>query len=155
MKRFGSTIMLTLLVLVCVAARVNGQIQVRDMNGAWEKGPEENRMIRINTEKHFSVGIYNLNDKTFVGTYGGSWRLEGNSYIEVLEFNTVNPELIGKEEIGWCLGYYRKGYGWRASQDEPWCTENDEDLIGHPFSMDSLQLRNKRIFWHRWRYLYF
>ncbi|MBA4055097.1 MAG: membrane or secreted protein [Marivirga sp.] len=72
-------------------------MQNRDLTGSWEKGPEENRMVRINTEKHFSVAIYNANEKTFVGTFGGSWRLDGTGYIEVHEFNTIEPGLIGKE----------------------------------------------------------
>lgn len=99
MKRPGSTIIFTLFTLLCFHGVIYGQIQNKDMKGAWEKGTEENRMIRINTEKHFSVSVYNSKDKTFIGTYGGSWRHEGSSYIEVHEFNTLNADLIGKEVI--------------------------------------------------------
>jgi len=65
--------------------------------GAWETGPEENRITWICSDKYFAASVYNLKDKKFIGTCGGTWRVEGNTFIEVHEFNTMKPEYIGQE----------------------------------------------------------
>ena len=70
----------------------------QDLSGAWQSGTEENRSTMIIAGKFFSVGVYNLKDKIYTGTYGGQWRVEKNQFIEIQEFNTLQPELIGVEQ---------------------------------------------------------
>jgi len=70
----------------------------QDLNGAWQSGPDENRSVMIVASKFFSVAVYNVKDKTYTGTYGGIWRLEKDQFVEVQEFNTIKPELIGTEK---------------------------------------------------------
>lgn len=68
------------------------------LQGAWQSGPEENRSVMIVAGKFFSVAVYNLKDKTYTGTYGGTWRIENDQFIEVHEFNTMKVDLIGIEQ---------------------------------------------------------
>jgi len=70
----------------------------QDLAGAWQSGPDENRSVMIVAGKFFSVAVYNVKDKTYTGTYGGIWRLEKDQFVEVQEFNTLKPELIGTEK---------------------------------------------------------
>lgn len=69
-----------------------------DLNGAWQSGSEENRSTMIIAGKFFSVAVYNTKDKIYTATYGGQWRVEKNQFIEIQEFNTMKPELIGVEQ---------------------------------------------------------
>jgi hypothetical protein len=71
--------------------------QSPELTGAWQGGPEENRHTMIVAGKFFSVGVYNLKNKTYTGSYGGQWRVEKNQFIETQEFNTIKPDLIGTE----------------------------------------------------------
>lgn len=68
-----------------------------NLEGAWQSGPEENRVVVIVAGNYFSVVVYNKKDNTYIGTCGGSWRLEKNTFVEVQEFNTMKPERIGTE----------------------------------------------------------
>lgn len=70
----------------------------QDLTGAWQSGPDENRSVMIVAGKFFSVAVYNVKDKTYTGTYGGTWRLEKGQFVEIHEFNTLKPELIGIEQ---------------------------------------------------------
>ena len=68
--------------------------------GAWQTSQGVNETTIICTEKFFSVAIYDLENKQFVGTYGGSYRLDGNNYIATIEFHSLNPETVGNEFSG-------------------------------------------------------
>jgi len=70
-------------------------LAAQDISGAWQSGMEENRSTMIIAGKFFSVGVYNMKEKTYTGTYGGQWRIDKNQFIETHEFNTMKPELIG------------------------------------------------------------
>ena len=81
----------------CMAIDLKAQETDINLVGAWQRGPEENRIVWINSEKYFAAVVYNLNENKFLGTCGGTWRVEGDTFVEVHEFNTMKPELIGKE----------------------------------------------------------
>ncbi len=88
-----------LLTLIVVAFTIlSSAAQSQDLTGAWQSGPDENRSVMIVASKFFSVAVYNVKDKTYIGTYGGIWRLEKDQFVEVQEFNTLKPELIGTEK---------------------------------------------------------
>jgi hypothetical protein len=87
-----------LLTLLCLLGCFSLTAQNFDLTGAWQSGPDENRYTMIVAGKFFSVAIYNLKEKTYTGTYGGTWRMEKNQFVEVQEFNTLKPELIGVEQ---------------------------------------------------------
>jgi hypothetical protein len=77
---------------------VTAQTQaVIELQGAWQREADGNKMIMICSEKYFAAAVYASNDKKFVGTCGGSWRIDGNKFHEVHEFNTMHPDYIGKE----------------------------------------------------------
>lgn len=73
-------------------------VHSQDLTGAWQSGPDENRSVMIVAGKFFSVAVYNVKDKTYTGTYGGTWRLDKGQFVEIHEFNTLKPELIGTEQ---------------------------------------------------------
>jgi hypothetical protein len=63
--------------------------------GAWEISKEGNRIVMICSEKYFVATVYN--DKEFSGTCGGRYSVKDDVWVETHEFNTMKPELIGKE----------------------------------------------------------
>jgi hypothetical protein len=77
---------------------ISFSLMAQDISGAWESGTEENRSTMIVAGKFFSVATYNTTDKTYTGTYGGQWRIDKNQFLEIQEFNTMKPELIGIEQ---------------------------------------------------------
>jgi hypothetical protein len=85
-------------ILAFLFVLVGFSTSAQDISGAWQSGPEENRSTMIIAGKFFSVGVYNMKEKTYIGTYGGQWRMEKNQFIETQEFNTMKPELIGAEQ---------------------------------------------------------
>ncbi|MEQ1587754.1 MAG: membrane or secreted protein [Cyclobacteriaceae bacterium] len=84
--------------VLCLLLLSSLSVYSQDLTGAWQSGPDENRSVMIVAGKFFSVAVYNVKDKTYTGTYGGTWRLEKDQFIEVQEFNTLKPELIGTEQ---------------------------------------------------------
>jgi hypothetical protein len=85
------------LAFIACTAGLNAQDASINLVGAWQRGPEENRIVWINSEKYFAAIVYNVKENKFLGTCGGTWKVEGNTFVEVHEFNTMKPELIGKE----------------------------------------------------------
>jgi hypothetical protein len=65
--------------------------------GAWGYGPAENRTVMINTDKIFSVATYDIPGKKFIGSKGGTWRVEGNKLIKKIEWNSKDSAQVGKE----------------------------------------------------------
>jgi hypothetical protein len=70
-----------------------------DVTGAWERESEGNKITLICSGRYFAATVYNVQEQKFVHTWGGSWRIEANKFMEVHEFNTGNPEYIGNEMI--------------------------------------------------------
>lgn len=97
MKCKPLSISLVLLTLLYFKIDLYGQNGNIDLKGAWEKSAEGNRIVWIVSEKYFSAAVYGLKENKFIGTCGGTWKLEGNTFVEVHEFNTMKPEFIGRE----------------------------------------------------------
>jgi hypothetical protein len=69
----------------------------KSLVGAWQFTDGSMLMTKIYSDKYFSVAIYNLTDKTFTGTAGGAWRIEGNTIVETFEFSSLQPNIVGTE----------------------------------------------------------
>lgn len=68
--------------------------------GAWQSCTPENETTMICSDKYFSAAIYDKTNKRFIGTYGGSYNLDGDRYIITMEFHSLNPEMVGNEYSG-------------------------------------------------------
>lgn len=68
--------------------------------GAWQAGTPEQQTVLICTDKYFSAAIYDLKNKRFIGTYGGSYQQSNSGYQATIEFHSMNPELVGNEVSG-------------------------------------------------------
>lgn len=69
-----------------------------DLVGAWQFTEGNQLMTAIFSEKYYAITSYNLKEKTFGHTYGGSWKSEGTTFTFTEEFNTTVPDNIGKEQ---------------------------------------------------------
>lgn len=71
-----------------------------DVTGAWQSGTPAQQNTMICSEKYFAVAMYDLPNKKFIGTYGGSYRIDGDGYVSTIEFHSLTPEMIGMEYRG-------------------------------------------------------
>jgi hypothetical protein len=71
--------------------------QAADLKGAWRHEKSGNESSMICSGKYFSVASYDVETKKFIGTHGGSYRLDGTFLIAHIEFDSNNPERVGKE----------------------------------------------------------
>src|SRR5690554_5014969 len=77
-------------------------IYAQDLLGAWEgyhttDGNENLRTVLIISENYQSRAVFNADTGAFVSTDGGPWKLDGNTLTETVEYNSANPEMVGKE----------------------------------------------------------
>ena len=67
------------------------------IEGAWESSQGENRTIMIIASRYFSAAVYHKTSGAYLGTCGGTWKIERDVFKEVHEFNTLTPAWVGTE----------------------------------------------------------
>lgn len=65
--------------------------------GAWEQKDEKQTRMITYVPGVFSVAIYNVADKKFIGTYGGKYVVNGNELVETIEYDTQTPANVGTD----------------------------------------------------------
>lgn len=91
MKKISNVALVVFMLLAALS------LHAQNLIGAWERLSGTDRHTRICSDKFFVVTLYNVDGKKFIGTFGGSYAMQGNTVVERQEFNTMHPELIGQE----------------------------------------------------------
>jgi hypothetical protein len=67
------------------------------LSGAWEwrNGNEVHTVIF--SDKFYALTEYNVTDKKFITTRGGTWKITGKNLVLMEEFNSAAPGDVGKE----------------------------------------------------------
>jgi len=70
--------------------------------GAWEgyhtsADGDELKSVVIFADGYQAMSTYDAKTGEFISTNGGTWKLEGDTMTETVEFNTENPERVGSE----------------------------------------------------------
>ena len=74
----------------------------QNLVGAWEGVSTNDEGIELKSIVIFSEGyqviaVYESKTGKFISTNGGSWKLDGQTMTEVIEFDTENPDRVGSE----------------------------------------------------------
>lgn len=69
------------------------------LEGAWTSNSGTEELTYIFSGKYFAVTRYSASEKKFIGTWGGTFRVEKGNLIELQEFNTLDPGKIGTETV--------------------------------------------------------
>ena len=88
------------LVLICVGMTIS--VNSQSFIGAWESFHDSEKGVKIKTVVVFTDGyqvmsMYEAETGKFVTSNGGSWKLNGDTMTEGVEFDTSNPERVGTE----------------------------------------------------------
>lgn len=86
-----------LLVLISFMPEEPSKINDIAIKGAWQYGPDNNRTVMIVVDRVFAVATYDLPEKKFISSYGGTWRLDKDKWIQTIEWNSQNADQVGKE----------------------------------------------------------
>src|SRR5690606_9851851 len=94
MKKLAGLLTLFLFCGIVYAQQPEGAFKLKSYNGKEITNMEE---IKILQDGYFAVGSKNLKGNKFHSARGGEFKITDGKFIEVQDFNTENPELIGKE----------------------------------------------------------
>lgn len=73
--------------------------QNNELIGAWELKDGKQTQVITYVPGFFSVAVFNVGDKQFIGTYGGKYTLSKNELTEKIEYDTQHPENVGMERV--------------------------------------------------------
>lgn len=90
-------LLIALLQLVTFSVTYAQSLTANNFMGAWERVDKQVRITMICSDRFFSVALYQVDEKKFMGTYGGSFRVDGKNFIEKVEYNTIHTDLVGTE----------------------------------------------------------
>jgi len=77
-------------------------LHAQSVIGAWEmystsENGDKMRSVVIFANGYQVISTYDANSGKFIQSNGGTWRLEGDTMTEKVEFDTVTPERVGSE----------------------------------------------------------
>ncbi|MEQ8476896.1 membrane or secreted protein [Fulvivirga sp.] len=86
--------------LICISISFGTKAQ--SIIGAWEGYHTNEQGVELKSVVIFADGyqvlsVYEAKTGKFVSTNGGTWKLEGDTMTEKVEFNTVDAESVGSE----------------------------------------------------------
>jgi len=87
-----------LLIWICFSLGMSAQSPI----GAWEnfhtsEEGEKLRSVVIFSDGYQVLTIYNAETGKFIHSNGGTWKLDGDTMTEKVEFHTDDPEQVGQE----------------------------------------------------------
>jgi len=90
---------LTILLCCCLFPLLN---QAQNLIGAWEsytasEGGVKIKSVVVFSEAYQVMTSYDAKTGKFIMTNGGTWKLEGNTVTEKIEFDTKTPDRVGSE----------------------------------------------------------
>jgi hypothetical protein len=98
MKRSMSAVASFILVVLLAAFTNMRDNKMADtLTGAWGFGDGDHKNVMIFSTNVFSVADYNLKDKKFISSYGGTWRVDGNKLIRKIEWHSKDSTQVGTE----------------------------------------------------------
>ncbi len=63
------------------------------LSGAWKS----DKGVIIISGDYFSYAEFNADSKSFTGTYGGKWYLDGDKINQLIEYNTYDQSIVGQD----------------------------------------------------------
>lgn len=89
--------LLASMVLTSAFTILNKEPAAPDLKGAWgfQQGALKNVMIFSGNV--FSVASYDVQQKTFAGSYGGTWRIDGDKLIRKIEWHSKDSAQVGQD----------------------------------------------------------
>ncbi|MDN5203656.1 membrane or secreted protein [Fulvivirgaceae bacterium BMA10] len=122
---------ITIIALLFLLSTTNvafSQIDKAAIMGAWKaelKDEAGNQFtgVGIIADGFFSVAKFNMDEKKFISTLGGSWKLDGNMLKETIEYHTADKSKVGSNissEIkmeGNTLTFVESGETWTKIDD--------------------------------------
>ena len=91
------------IIVLLICTLLSFGIKAQSIIGAWEgyytseKG-EKLKSVVIFSDGYQVLTIYDADTGKFISTNGGTWKLEGDTMTEKVEFDTNNSERVGSEE---------------------------------------------------------
>ncbi|CAN5274807.1 hypothetical protein BH23BAC2_BH23BAC2_06310 [soil metagenome] len=79
---------------IIFAQQLEGSYKLLSHNGTEVKDME---VVKIFQDGYFAEGSKSTDENKFISARGGEFNLSNGKYKEVQDFNTLNPEFIGKE----------------------------------------------------------
>lgn len=88
------------LILICCLASIT--INSQSIIGAWEmystsEDGVKQRNVVIFADGYQAIATFNAKTGKFIHANGGTWKLEGDTMTEKIEFDSANPERVGSE----------------------------------------------------------
>lgn len=92
------------IILLLSCSFISFGLSAQSVIGAWETfstadNGDKLRSVVIFADGFQAMSIYDDANGKFIGTNGGTWKLEGDTMTEIVEFNSVNPETVGTESV--------------------------------------------------------
>lgn len=89
-----------LMILSVISSVLNAQSHI----GAWERyhtneEGENLKSVVIFADGYQVISTYNTDTGKFISCNGGTWKLEGDTMTEKVEFDTKTPERVGSEVV--------------------------------------------------------
>jgi len=90
------------LLMICTLMSIS--IYAQSCIGAWESyhtndTGENLKSVVIFADGYQVIATYNADTGKFISCNGGTWKLEGDTMIEKVEFDTKTPERVGSEVV--------------------------------------------------------
>ena len=88
-------------ITLCLILFGLGIMQAQSLTGAWQYDHESESgealtSILIVADGYQVITTYKRKTGEFIHTNGGSWKLNGSTMTETVEFDNLNPDLVGK-----------------------------------------------------------
>lgn len=99
MKRFkfhGKTYAL-LIVISMMTSFTPIKQEPKVLIGAWQEKYGNEETVIIMTDAVFSSATFNITEKKFISSYGGSWSLRGDKVVLKFEWNSKDSSKVGTE----------------------------------------------------------
>ncbi len=90
------------IIVLLVCTLISFGIKAQSVIGAWEsyatsKNGDKLRSVVIFADGYQVISTYNATTGEFINSNGGTWKLEGDTMTEKVEFHTDNSERVGTE----------------------------------------------------------
>jgi len=92
------------IIVLLICSFLSFSIKAQSVIGAWEafstaENGDKLKSVVIFADGYQVISTYNASSGKFIYTNGGTWKLDGDTMTEKIEFDTGNPEAVGTESV--------------------------------------------------------